>query len=154
VKFRVLGLVLVLAGGLAYLSRGAGAPPPSLAPEGPPRRAAEAWRAPAAAAEAPLPARDPFRFAAVAASPRAARVPPRVAAAPAAPAPPLPVRLIGFVRRGGSLKAALRVNGQVFVLGPGEQEAGYAVTTVDEEAGVSLLGPGGAELQLAPDSDK
>ena len=100
-------------------------------------------------------ARDPFRFGGEGSS--ASRVgTPRTAVprsssvvAPAPPSAPA-VRLVGFVRADGRLRAALAIGGEVVVAGPGESAEGYTVVGVDEESGVTLRGPGGAESTLAP----
>jgi hypothetical protein len=61
---------------------------------------------------------------------------------------PSPVRLVGLVRRQGRLKAALSIEGDVAVLGPGESARGYTVVGVDEESGARLRAPDGSELVL------
>lgn len=69
---------------------------------------------------------------------------------PVAPPPPAE-RLVGFVRRGGQLQAALALPGAgTVVLGPGQGVDGYEVVSVDEEAGVVLRLPDGSELALRP----
>jgi len=116
---------------------------------------------PAAAARAPdpdlrWPSRDPFRYAdqraAGAAPPAPAPIAPPPLPPPAPTPSPNPLRLIGLVRRGGALKAALSMWGETVVLGEGEESRGYKVLSVDEERGVSLRGPDGAEVSLAPPS--
>jgi hypothetical protein len=62
------------------------------------------------------------------------------------------VRLVGFVRRGRGLAAALFVNGEVVLAGPGEDAGGFAVLAVDEE-GVRLRGADGRELSLVAEPD-
>jgi type IV pilus biogenesis protein PilP len=69
------------------------------------------------------------------------------AAPPSAPAPAA-VRLVGVLRRGGALRAALAVHGEVFVLARGESAEGYTVETIDEE-GVSVREPGGTIIRLS-----
>jgi len=78
--------------------------------------------------------------------------PPSVGSSPSPAASANPLRLIGLVRRGGRLKAALSMFGETVVLGEGEESRGYKVLSVDEESGVRLKGPDGAELSLAPSS--
>lgn len=69
------------------------------------------------------------------------------------PEPPVhAVRLVGFVRRGGGLKAALAVQGSVYVLAVGEEAEGYVLLGADEDAGVRLQAPDGAVLTLPPAS--
>jgi hypothetical protein len=103
----------------------------------------------------PLPVRDPFRYAeATRPSPQAAPAAPLApspAPTPPPPAPtPAPVRLVGLIRRGGQLRAVLSLGGEMVVLGRNEEAAGWRVLRLDEDAGVVLQGPGGAELTLAP----
>ena len=62
------------------------------------------------------------------------------------------VRLVGFVRRGGALRAALSLHGIVSVLGAGEQADGYSVLSVDEDTGVTVRTPEGEDLLLPPPS--
>jgi hypothetical protein len=62
------------------------------------------------------------------------------------------VRLIGFVRRGGALVAALSVAGEVVLAAAGEAAGGFTVLSVDEEAGVRLRAPDGREFALAAES--
>lgn len=61
-----------------------------------------------------------------------------------------PVRLAGFVRRGGTVRAALAVNGILAVLAVGEESDGYVVLAIDEDTGVMLRTPDGAQLALTP----
>jgi hypothetical protein len=150
VKGRVLALGLLLALFAAFLTRGAGpgpAPPPiepvpagSVSPVEPP-----------VAIPPPEPARDPFQYLDDSAfrvhSPPPAREPKvEVVAEP----PPAPLRLLGFVRRGDALLAALSLYGVVVTAGAGESAEGYQVLAVDEDAGVRLRGPDGAEVVLGP----
>ena len=112
--------------------------------------------APLRAATVPaVPERNVFEYAHRADQPEA-----RVRVAPeAGPAPPIPpepasrapepVRLVGLVNRGGKLRAALSILGEVVVLGPGEEAEGYRVLSVDPEQGVRVRGPDGAERSLA-----
>jgi hypothetical protein len=64
------------------------------------------------------------------------------------PSLPPPVRFVGFVRRGGTLRAALQVHGEPAVVGMGEAAGGYAVVGIDED-GVRLRAPDGSVLTLA-----
>lgn len=99
-------------------------------------------------------ARDPFRYAderrELGAPPGPdsliAREPPAPRAAPT----PDPLRLNGFVWRGGALRAVLAVHGITVVAGTGESAEGYQLLSVDEDAGVRLRGPSGEELVLRP----
>ena len=90
-----------------------------------------------------------FRFAdeprpAAHGEPAAARVDGERAAAPA-PAGP---RLVGLVRRAGRLMAALSVDGEVELAGPGDSAAGVTVLSVGEE-GVRVRRADGSEQTLA-----
>jgi hypothetical protein len=135
---------------LLWRGRGPGASARPSEPAPPP--AAPASRA--ADPGLPWPGRDPFRY--VDERPPAPARP--RAMIPVAPLPPPPepsatanpLRLIGLVRKGGALKAALSLWGETVVLGEGEESRGYRVLSVDEDGGVRLKGPDGAELSLAP----
>jgi hypothetical protein len=139
--------------GLSFLVRPG--PEPSV-PRPPRRAAADARPAPP---ETPAPGasdRNVFEFV-EAAAPRATAPPkptpiPSVEAPPSPPAPPPAVRLVGLVHRGGALRAALSVRGTVVILGLGEESEGYRVLSIDEDIGVRLAGPDGAEQVLAPPS--
>jgi hypothetical protein len=154
VKARVLGLALLLALFAAFLTRGAG---PGSAPPRP--RAVP----PDAALPQPLPeappldsGRDPFRYLEAGTDAlsfeRAPALPPPPEAS-AAPPTPAPLRLLGFVRRGEVLMAALSVYGVVVTAGPGESAEGYEVLAVDEDTGVRLRGLDGSEVALDPPSE-
>jgi hypothetical protein len=103
----------------------------------------------------PALARDPFRYA----EPRRPlRDPVGSGGMPAAsdeaapvaqPAEP-PVRLVGILRRGGSLRAALSIRGELALLAVGEQASGFTLRELDEDAGARLEGPDGVILQLRP----
>jgi hypothetical protein len=58
------------------------------------------------------------------------------------------VRLVGFLRGNEGLKAALSILGEVVVCAAGEQVSGYTVVSVDEEEGVRVRAPDGAEISL------
>ena len=111
----------------------------------PPARAADP--------DLPWPARDPFRYAeehrqgtaSAAPAVRAAPPPPPVASAN-------PLRLIGVVRKGGTVKAAVSLWGETVVMAEGEESRGYKVLSIDEEGSVRLRGPDGSELTLPPSS--
>jgi hypothetical protein len=107
-----------------------------------------------------MPGRNVFEYADDEA-PRVALAPQRFRPAPVEiqPQPDVPaaqslhaVRLVGFVRRAGAVKAALAVRGSVYVLGVGEQAEGYVLLAADEDAGVRIQGPDGAVLTLPPAS--
>lgn len=61
---------------------------------------------------------------------------------------PSRARLVGLVRRGDHVFAALAIDGDVLLLGPGESGSGYTVLDMREE-GVHLRGPDGREETLA-----
>jgi hypothetical protein len=108
----------------------------------------------AAPTEDPEPApplvRDPFRFGfgpdPALVVPRAR--PPVVPERAAAPTPS-PIRLVGLVRRGGVLNAAIAVGGEVALAAVGESAFGYSVRAIDEDAGVRVQTPDGAEILIA-----
>ena len=102
----------------------------------------------------PPPARDIFRYAETpVASPRpsAARPLPASLVAPPtlAPAPELPLRLVGLVRRADGLRAAVATSAGVVLVGPGDQVSGFTVLGLDEERGLRLRGPDGDEHMLS-----
>jgi hypothetical protein len=78
------------------------------------------------------------------------------APAPASPTPeagptPPPLRLVGIVHRTGRLRAAVATpDGGVVIVGPGDQVAGFTVLGVDEDRGLRLRTPDGAEVSLVP----
>jgi hypothetical protein len=136
----------------AVLWRGASVSTPSAAalpePAGKGRAAS-----PGPITEAKGVARDPFRYADARpvlheAAPQA-QMPVAAPLAPV-PAPESPIRLSGFARRSGVLKAVLSLSGSVAVVGPGETIEGYRVLSVDEERGVRLQQPDGTEITLLP----
>jgi len=99
----------------------------------------------------PVSTRNVFEY-----GPRSAPEPAGRPAAPAAPSlPPAAaepvatsaVRLVGLVRRAGTLKAALQVHGETMVVGPGEAAGDYRVVAIDED-GVRLRAPDGTMVTL------
>jgi hypothetical protein len=149
-----LGIVVLAALLVRLTGRGAAwAPLPAV----PSRRAVApptTLREPAASPWAP--SRNLFEYAdermpapllvpAPAAPPRAETLAQRAAPAPA-------VRVVGLIRRGGRLEAALIVHGEMMVAGAGARAGGYTVLAVDEDAGVRLRGPAGEEIVLPPPS--
>lgn len=74
---------------------------------------------------------------------------PEATAPPAAtPEPPAPVRLVGFIRQGGELRAALAVLGRVALVAEGETVEGYEVVAVEQDVGVEVRFPDGTEREL------
>jgi hypothetical protein len=139
---------VVVLGTLAVFALGQPdpAPPSSPSPESPARPSPTP-----APADSDLAAiRDVFRFGD---EPTAPTRPPEttVGAAPAgAEAPPTSVsgpRLVGLVRREGGLLAAIAVEGEILLLGPGDSELGYTVVDVSEER-VVIRDGAGAETVL------
>jgi hypothetical protein len=124
------------------------------APSPPPPRVARPAEGSGLAAEAsaarvadPARIRDVFRFAddprpAARGEQATARVGETAAPAPSGP------RLVGLVRRAGRLMAALSVDGEVELAGPGDLAAGVTVLSVGEE-GVRVRRADGTEQTLA-----
>jgi hypothetical protein len=98
----------------------------------------------------PAAIRDIFRYADEAAVARRSAPGPssRAGGDAVAPSSPSRARLVGLVRRAGRLFAALAIEGDVLLLGPGESASGYTVLAVGEE-GIRLRGPDGREETLA-----
>ena len=99
----------------------------------------------------PVPLRNPFRYADEARTGfRPQPAPALWAPVPVVSAPP-EIRFLGLVRRGGGLKAALSISGDVSLVAPGEEVAGYVLLSIDEDT-VRVRRPGGGEavLRLAP----
>ena len=150
-------IAVILAAGAALLGLSfLVAPRPEPAVQRPPRRpAADPRPAPRETPPSGTPERNVFEYEEPAA-PRATLAPrpaPIQSAEPppsAEPVAPAAVRLVGLVRRGGALRAAVSIRGTVVILGVGEEAEGYRVVSIDEEAGVRLAGPDGAEQSLAP----
>lgn len=68
---------------------------------------------------------------------------------PLAPAPDQGPRLVGILRQGGVLKAALATSGEVVIARAGEMVDGYSVVSIDEEDGVVLRDPSGTPVTLS-----
>jgi len=155
VKARLVASAAVLGVVLAMLLLREPGPGASARPaeEPAPRRSVPPARA--ADPDLPGPARDPFRYAeerrqGTASAPPAIQAAPPPRAVPAASANPL--RLIGVVRKGGTVKAAVSMWGETVVMAEGEESRGYKVLSIDDEGGVRLRGPDGSELTLPPSS--
>jgi hypothetical protein len=136
----------------AVLLRGQGAGP---APAPPPRRARTAPPARLDAAPPPPPARNVFEYAerapaTFAPAPAATSAAPSPTASPVEDVAPA-VRLVGLVRRGGVLKAALSIHGETVVVGPGDAAGDYRVVAVDED-GVRLRAADGSMITLVTPS--
>jgi hypothetical protein len=157
---RVLVMAAVAAALAFYLIRAAGGPdgssaaPDSVRTAAPTRAVAEPVAMPSSSL------RNVFEYAEAsvraAGPPRAVRsVAPTVVTEPRVPLPPPPpaVRLVGLLRRGSHLKAALAITGETYVLGSGESAAGYTVVGIDEDEGVRVKMPDGSTIVLAPTPD-
>jgi hypothetical protein len=70
------------------------------------------------------------------------------------PVPSPLVRLVGLLRRGGRVRAALALAGETAVLAPGESAAGYTLVSIDEDEGVRLRAPDGSTVVLMPSSSE
>ncbi|HEY2941537.1 MAG TPA: hypothetical protein VGN09_03795 [Vicinamibacteria bacterium] len=152
-KGRLIASLGVLAVALAVLLLREPGPGASARPaeEAPPRPPAAPVRA--GDPDVPWPARDPFRYAEERRQGTASAPPPIATARPPTPAASTdPLRLVGFVRKGGAVKAVVSIWGETMVMGVGEEARGYKVLSIDEEGGVRLRGPDGAELTLPPSS--
>ena len=153
-RVALLAVALALAGVLSMRPAAPGASArPAEVVESPAARVPEPRHTP----PVPAPARDIFVYT----REPDAEPPPRVVApavvlpAPpslAAPAPLVPEgpRLVGILRQGGALKAAISVDGEVVVVRAGERAGAYTVLAIDEDDGVRLSDPSGAALTLAP----
>jgi hypothetical protein len=147
-KSRALAVaaVAVLAAVMLMRDIGGGAPPPVARPRARPARPVRSG----GAALSPS-TRNVFEY--------GARPTPEPAWRPAAPAvPSLPpvveepvaapaVRLVGLVRRGGVIKAALQVHGETMVVGAGEAAGDYRVVSIDDD-GVRLRAADGTTITL------
>ena len=155
---RVLAVAALIAALAFYLLREAGGPGPS--PGGP-----DASRATppvtlvgdASAAPSP-PLRNVFEYVSAASRPAAptrslAALAPVAPATLASPGPP-PVRLVGLLRRGAQVKAALAILGETVVLASGESAGGYTVLAIDEDEGVRVRTPDGSTIVLVPTPDR
>ena len=146
VRALVVAAVALLAAALLMRDIGGGAPPPVPRPRARPARPVRSGTA------APAPTtRNVFEY--------GARPTPEPAFRPAAPViPSLPpvveppaaapaVRLVGLVRRGGVIKAALQIHGETMVVGAGEAAGDYRVVSIDDE-GVRLRAADGTTITL------
>jgi len=120
--------------------------PPHRAPRTRPARPPRTGRA-----DVPASTRNVFEFAPRRAPEDGRRTPaPAIAQIPTpalAPVAVPPVRFVGLVRRGGTLKAALQVHGEAAVLGMGEAAGGYTVVGIDDD-GVRLRAADGSIISV------
>lgn len=149
-KIRVVVLSLALGLAAVFLTRGSGPLLPSVSPTSktaPPRATPTA---PPTGAAATLD-RDPFRYLD---SPEPAALEletrPATSPSPAAQATPAPLRLVGLIRQGGRLQAALSIHGFAVTAAAGDVVEGYQVVSIDEDAGVLLRDVTGVEVTLPP----
>jgi hypothetical protein len=153
ILFALLGLTVALSAWLTFQNRRAAHLPASYTEHRPPR-AAKAPALPGAAGSTTPEfrlRRNPFEYADATAAPaRTALRAARTAAPTAAPTPEADVKLVGIVRGGSGLRAALSVEGTVAVLSVGESAEGYAVLDINEETGVRVRTPAGREILLTP----
>jgi hypothetical protein len=154
-RARLLAVTAVAAAVGFYLLQLAGGPDnPSSSPESSRAPApAMAVSQPAAAPSASL--RNVFEYAdagvQAAGPPARLAPPPPIAVASAIPAPaPVLVRLVGLLRRGAQVRAALSIAGETHVLASGESAGGYTVVGIDEDEGVRVKTPDGSTIVLAP----
>jgi len=155
---RVIALAALTAVLAFYLLREAGGPGPSSGGSD----AARATPPVALVGDAPAapspPLRNVFEYVSAASRPAAptrslAAVAPVVPAAQASPGPP-PLRLVGLLRRGAQVKAALAIMGETVVLASGESAGGYTVLAIDDDEGVRVRTPDGGTIVLVPTSDR
>ena len=158
-RMRVLLLAAVAAMAAAYLLRDVGGSGVSDRPA-PPARVATPGPIEVAPTSDPAPLRNVFEYsdAVPVEGPvpafEAPAVPPVETAPPPATAAPAPlVRLVGLVRGGGQVRAALVIAGETVVLAPGESADGFAVVSIDEDEGVRVRMPDGSTLALGSGRD-
>jgi hypothetical protein len=142
----VIAVALALLAALMLMREIGGGAPPPLSPPRP--RAARPVRV--GGAPPAVSSRNVFEYGALPTAEPKPRPATPVAAGPppvVAPVAAPPVRLVGLVRRGGVLKAALRVHGETMVVGAGEAAGDYRVVAVDEDA-VRLRAADGTTITL------
>lgn len=151
--------VAALASALAfYLLREAKGPGPSSGEPDAARARPPVTLVEASAAPSP-PLRNVFEYVSAASRPAAptrslAAAPPVAPAALASPPAPPPLRLVGLLRRGAQVKAALAIMGETVVLASGESAGGYTVLAIDDDEGVRVRTPDGSTIVLVPTSDR
>jgi len=139
---------VVVLGTLALFALGQPDPAPHSSPS--PESPARPSPTPAPADSDLTAIRDVFRFADEPTAPTRPSATTVDAAPAAAEAPPTSVsepRLVGLVRRDGGLLAAIAVEGEIVLLGPGESDLGCTVVDVSEE-GVVIRDGAGVETVL------
>jgi len=165
VRARVLAVAAGAGLVIFYLLRTAGGSGPSDRPPEPPRAARRLAPAAAEVSAGPAtPLRNVFEYSGGMPRPggtapgpdldipRAAPVEP-----PAEPSPiatPPAVRLVGLLRRGNTVKAALAISGETVVLGVGESALGYSVLSIDAEDGVQVRTPEGVTVVVGAEEER
>jgi hypothetical protein len=148
VKARALIVVAVALLAAVVLMRdiGGGGPPPVARPRARPARPVRTGNAALSPSTRNVfeygarPTPEPVSRPAAPVAPSLAPVVDPPAAAPA-------VRLVGLVRRGGVIKAALQVHGETMVVGAGEAAGDYRVVSIDDD-GVRLRAADGTTITL------
>jgi hypothetical protein len=153
VRIRVVLLTAAAALVVLYLLRTMSGPDVADRREEPARLPRTVRGAGEATAAIPPSLRNVFEYSD--AAPRPAIPVPKAVTAASLPSVTLPepspsplVRLVGLVRRGAQMKAALALAGDTVVLATGETAAGYTVVSIDEEEGVRVRTPDGGSIVL------
>jgi len=154
VRLRVLQAilaVLVVYAVYSTVNRPQAVEPPPRRPRNPPRVATVPGAA--AAVDGSVPVRNLFEYGALPPPPVLSYVAPMKAVETPLPAErpsPAPVKLVGLVRQGDGLRAALAVEGEIVLGDRGQTVNGYTIVSIDEDRGVVLDGPDGKTLELRP----
>lgn len=157
-RSRVLAVAALIAAIAFYLRREDGGPGPSSGGPDAARATPPVTLAGEASPAPSPPLRNVFEY--VSAASRAAPTRSVVAVAPvapvalASPSGPPPLRLVGLLRRGAQVKAALAIMGETVVLASGESAAGYTVLAIDDDEGVRVRTPDGGTIVLVPTPDR
>ena len=61
-----------------------------------------------------------------------------------------PIKLVGLVHQGHTLRAALAMDGEIVLGEKGQSVSGYTIVSIDDDRGVVLSGPDGTTLELRP----
>ena len=154
---RVLAVAVLTAALAFYLLREAGGPDRSSAGLDAARATPPATLVGDPSATPSPSLRNVFEY--VSAASRPAPPAPSTAVAPVssaalAPPPAPPLRLVGLLRRGAQVKAALAILGETVVLASGESAGGYTVMAIDEDEGVRVRTPDGSTIVLVPTPDR
>jgi hypothetical protein len=156
---RVIAAAALMAALALYLLREVGGPGPSSGGSDA-ARATPPVTLVGDASAAPSPTlRNVFEYVSPASHPPAsarslAALAPVAPAALASPPGPPPLRLVGVLRRGAQVKAALAIMGETVVLASGESAGGYTVLAIDDDEGVRVRTPDGGTIVLVPTPDR